>query len=82
MFVPEPVVSMSIKPKRKADVEKFSKGIARFTKEDPTFRVFYDEDNEETVAMGMGELHLDIYSLVCVINPLLHNDGGPAWFTD
>lgn len=65
MFVPEPVISMSIKPVKAADIDNFSKGIARFTKEDPTFRVSWDNDSKQTIASGMGELHLDIYAQVC-----------------
>ncbi|CAG0899092.1 unnamed protein product [Darwinula stevensoni] len=61
IFVPDPVISMSITPKKEA-VEQFSKAIHRFTKEDPTFRVEYDPDSKELIASGMGELHLEIYS--------------------
>ncbi|XP_060566614.1 elongation factor G, mitochondrial-like [Ruditapes philippinarum] len=61
MYVAEPVISMSIKPAKNEHIENFSKGIARFTKEDPTFKVHWDDDIKETIASGMGELHLDIY---------------------
>ena len=62
MFVPEPVMSLAIKP---ADVTKmqnnFAKALTKFTKEDPTLRVRVDNDTKETVLSGMGELHLEVY---------------------
>lgn len=62
MFVPEPVVSLSIKPIDSKMNDNFSKGINRFMKEDPTFKVSYDADSKELIAYGMGELQLDIYA--------------------
>lgn len=61
MFVPEPVISLSIKPKDNKDLPNFSKAMARFQREDPTFRVHVDIESSETIISGMGELHLDIY---------------------
>ncbi|KAG9494157.1 elongation factor G, mitochondrial [Eleutherodactylus coqui] len=62
IHVPDPVVSVSLMPSVKNDLDKFSKGINRFTREDPTFRVHYDTESKETIVSGMGELHLEIYS--------------------
>ena len=61
MFVPEPVISLSIKPKDNKDLPNFSKAMSRFQREDPTFRVHVDIESSETIISGMGELHLDIY---------------------
>jgi len=62
IHVPEAVLSMSIKPADKKGDGNFTKAITRFTKEDPTYRVWYDNENKETIASGMGELHLEIYA--------------------
>ncbi|KAL8630861.1 hypothetical protein Q9189_003446 [Teloschistes chrysophthalmus] len=61
MFVPEAVISLSIKPKDNKDLQNFSKAMSRFQREDPTFRVHVDSESNETIISGMGELHLDIY---------------------
>ncbi|KAG0173202.1 Elongation factor G, mitochondrial [Apophysomyces sp. BC1034] len=60
MFVPEPVISLSLSPKGK-ESPNFSKALNRFQKEDPTFRVHVDKESKETIISGMGELHLQIY---------------------
>ncbi|KAI8062372.1 translation elongation factor G [Gilbertella persicaria] len=60
MFVPEPVISLSLTPKGK-ESPNFSKALNRFQKEDPTFRVHVDSESKETIISGMGELHLQIY---------------------
>ncbi|MGQ9795948.1 elongation factor G [Desulfosoma sp.] len=61
IYVPDPVISLAIKPKDKKAEMNLSKALARFTKEDPTFRSFLDEETGETLICGMGELHLDVY---------------------
>ena len=61
IFVADPVIKMSIEPISRDDADKLSKALQRFRKEDPTFRVFTDEETNETVIAGMGELHLEVY---------------------
>jgi len=61
MFVPQPVMSITVKPKDSAGQAKFAKAISKFTKEDPTLRVGLDEKTSATILSGMGELHLDVY---------------------
>lgn len=61
MYVPDPVISLSIRPKHTKDTPNFSKAISRFQREDPTFRVHVDTESGESIISGMGELHLDIY---------------------
>lgn len=61
IYVPDPVISMSIKAKDKNQNENFSKAVNRFQREDPTFHCYYDNDNKEMLVSGMGELHLEIY---------------------
>ena len=61
MFVPDPVISLSIVPKDNKAQINMSKALNRFTKEDPTFRTFVNDETGETIIEGMGELHLDVY---------------------
>jgi len=61
MYVPEPVISLAIKPVDKQSSDNMSKALNRFTKEDPTFKTFVDPESNETIIRGMGELHLDVY---------------------
>jgi elongation factor G len=60
MSFPEPVISVSIEPKTKADQEKLGVALSKLMQEDPTFRVHTDPDTGETLISGMGELHLEI----------------------
>ncbi len=57
---PEPVISIAIEPKTKADQEKLSQALQKLAQEDPSFRVTYDEETGQTLISGMGELHLEI----------------------
>jgi elongation factor G len=61
MFVPEPVIKMAVNPRERSSADKLGKALQRFRKEDPTFQVSTDEETNETIIAGMGELHLDIY---------------------
>jgi elongation factor G len=61
MNVPEPVMSLAVTPRARDASGAFSKALARFQREDPTFRVATDPDSGQTIIRGMGELHLDIY---------------------
>lgn len=60
MEFPEPVISVAVEPKTKADQEKMGTALARLAEEDPTFRVKTDAETGQTIISGMGELHLDI----------------------
>ncbi|MHA7848903.1 elongation factor G [Serratia sp. D1N4] len=60
MEFPEPVISVAVEPKTKADQEKMGLALGRLAKEDPSFRVWTDEESGQTIIAGMGELHLDV----------------------
>ncbi|MBE9008819.1 elongation factor G [Pseudanabaenaceae cyanobacterium LEGE 13415] len=60
LFIPEPVISVAVEPKTKGDMEKLSKALKALSEEDPTFRVSIDQETNQTVIAGMGELHLEI----------------------
>ncbi len=60
MSFPEPVISVAIEPKTKADQDKLAISLAKLADEDPTFRVKVDEDTTQTIISGMGELHLEV----------------------
>jgi elongation factor G len=61
IYVPEPVIKVAVQPLNRGDGDKFDKALGRFRREDPTFRVMSDEETNEILIAGMGELHLDIY---------------------
>ena len=60
MVFPDPVISVAVEPKTKADQEKMGIALAKLAEEDPTFRVHTDPETSQTIISGMGELHLDI----------------------
>ncbi len=60
MVFPEPVISVAIEPKTKADQDKMGTALAKLAEEDPTFRMYTDPDTGQTIIAGMGELHLEI----------------------
>jgi len=60
MQFPEPVISVAIEPKTKADADKLATSLAKLAEEDPTFKVRYDPETGQTIVSGMGELHLEI----------------------
>jgi elongation factor G len=60
MEFPEPVISVAVEPKTKADQEKMGIALGKLAEEDPSFRVNTDEESGQTIISGMGELHLEI----------------------
>ncbi|MDE5565498.1 MAG: elongation factor G [Anaeroplasmataceae bacterium] len=60
MVFPEPVISVAVEPKTKADQEKMTAALIKLAEEDPTFRTYTDSETSQTIISGMGELHLDI----------------------
>ncbi len=61
MFVPEPIISLAVTAKDKKSQDNMGKALNRFVKEDPTFKMYVDDESNETIIKGMGELHLDVY---------------------
>ncbi len=60
MTFPEPVIAVAVEPKSQKDADKLSMALAKLAEEDPTFRVRFDEETNQTIISGMGELHLEI----------------------
>lgn len=60
MTFPEPVISLAVEPKSQKDLDKLGMALAKLSEEDPTFKVNYDENTNQTIISGMGELHLEI----------------------
>jgi elongation factor G len=61
IFVPEPVMTIAITPKSQEDIERISRALHRFVREDPTLHISTDPESQKTLMSGMGELHLEIY---------------------
>ena len=61
MYVPDPVISLAISPRDNKSQNNMSKALNRFTKEDPTFKTYVNQETGDTIISGMGELHLDVY---------------------
>ena len=61
IYVPEPVISLAIEATDKLSADRLARALNRFTKEDPTFRMYIDPESKQTIIQGMGELHLDVY---------------------
>lgn len=61
IFVPEPVITLSVEPLARDGGDRLAKALDRFRREDPTFRVFTDQETGQTLIAGMGQLHLDVY---------------------
>ncbi len=61
IFVPEPVISLAVKPADNRSSDNLAKALNRFAKEDPTFKTYVDPESKQTIIQGMGELHLDVY---------------------
>jgi elongation factor G len=61
IYVPEPVIRLSVEPMARDGADRLGKALERFRREDPTFRVFTDQETGQTIIAGMGQLHLEIY---------------------
>jgi len=61
IHVPEPVISLAVKPTDQKVANRMARALQKFAKEDPTFRVYVDPESQETIIQGMGELHLEVY---------------------
>ena len=61
IYIPDPVISLAIKPMDKNALDRLAKALGRFAKEDPTFKTYVDPESHETIIQGMGELHLEVY---------------------